>query len=73
MAKTPHYPKGDITVHGDPRISYHGTRDACEKRIPELAMLAEAHGLRLRYTVERCARCRAWVVRKERLRRMLRS
>ncbi len=58
----PHYPVGERAVHGDSRISYHGTRLAAEKRGPELAGRAEAYGRAVTFWVEKCPYCRAFVV-----------
>jgi hypothetical protein len=44
-------------IHGDSRISYHGTRAEARRAQPELTLLAEAYGRHTTYAVERCPYC----------------
>jgi hypothetical protein len=53
---------GDVAIHGDSRISYHGTRPEAEKRRPELVELAAAYGRGATFAVERCPYCKMFVV-----------
>ena len=58
MKRIPHHPKQGVAVHGDSRISYHGSRAEAERAKPELDLLAQAYGKALTFAVERCPYCK---------------
>jgi hypothetical protein len=61
----PHYPKNGVAVHGDSRISYHGTRAEAEKARPELDELTQAYGRSWTFLVEKCPYCKLFVVMRQ--------